>query len=292
MSLQDLVKAKTVLLDGAMGTALMKRGLPPGMPGERWNLENPEAVRDVHAAYIGAGSDVVQTNTFGGTTLRLASHGLENRFEEINREAVRVAREAAGDDHIVAGNLGPSGLFMPPVGEADPGALEEAFTAQAEVLARAGAEAIFIETMLDLEEALLALRGAKKGAPGLAVSVCMIFEKKKKGFFSPMGNRPADSAKRLADEGADLVGANCSMGSVEMLEMASDMISAVEIPVVMKPNAGLPETKGTEVVYRQEPDDFAKDLLAMVKMGARAVGGCCGTDERFIGALRTGLDAL
>jgi 5-methyltetrahydrofolate--homocysteine methyltransferase len=289
MSLFDGLRP--VLLDGAMGTALMKRGLPPGAPGEIWNLENPDAVKAVHAGYIRAGSDVVQTNTFGGTTLRLAGHGLESRFEEINREAVRVAREAAGD-RLVAGNLGPSGLFMPPVGKADPAALEAAYLAQAEVLAKAGVQAITIETMLDLEEALLALRGARQGAPGLPVSVCMIFEKKKRGFFSPMGNRPAEAAMRLADEGADLVGANCSMGSKEMLEMAVDLIAAVKIPVVMKPNAGLPETKGTQVVYRQEPDDFAGDLLAMVKMGARVVGGCCGTDERFIGALRRGLDAL
>ena len=289
MSRFDLFKDQVVLLDGAMGTALMKRGIPSGMPGERWNLDNPDTVREVHAGYIAAGSDVVQTNTFGGTTVRLESHGLSDRFEEINTAAARLAREAAGEDHGVAGNLGPSGRFLPPVGDAVPEALEAAYMAQAEVLARAGVDLISIETMLDLEEALLALRGAKRGAPGLPVSVCMIFEKKKKGFFSPMGNRPADSAVKLMDQGADLVGANCSMGSNEMLQMASDMIGAVKIPVLMKPNAGLPETVGLEVVYRQEPSDFAKDILAMVKLGARAVGGCCGTDERFIAAVRRGL---
>jgi methionine synthase I (cobalamin-dependent) len=143
---------------------------------------------------------------------------------------------------------------------------------------------------MDLKEALLALRGARTGAPGLPVSVCMVFEKKKRGFFSPMGDKPEDVARTLAAEGADLVGANCSMGSAEMREMAAMMVLEGGAPVVMKPNAGMPETVGTQTVYRQTPEDFAEDVLAMTGAGARVVGGCCGTDERFIAALRSLLD--
>jgi methionine synthase I (cobalamin-dependent) len=287
--LLDLLKTRVVLLDGGMGTALMKAGLQPGTPGELWNLENPDAVRGVHAAYFEAGSDVAQTNTFGGNPERLKSYGLSDRFEEINAAAVRLAREAAGPDRLVAGNIGPSGKFLPPVGDAVPEALEEGYAAQAEVLARSGADYIAVETMMDLKEALLALLGVRRGAPDRPVSMCMVFEKKKRGFFSPMGDKPGDAARALADEGADLVGANCSMGSAQMREMAASMVLEGGAPAVMKPNAGLPETVGAQTVYRQAPEDFAADVLAMTEAGARVVGGCCGTDERFIAALHRAL---
>jgi 5-methyltetrahydrofolate--homocysteine methyltransferase len=278
-----------VLLDGAMGTALMKRGLASGAPGEAWNLENPDAIREVHSAYIAAGSDVVQSNTFGGTRFRLEHHGLKDRIREINEAAVRIARDAAGEDHWVAGNIGPSGLFLAPVGEADPETIEEGYAEQARYLAEAGADYLSIETMLDLKEARIALKAARSAAPELPVSVCMIFEKKKRGFFSPMGDKPAESLRALAEEGADMVGANCSMGSKEMLEMLEGIELDLTVPLVMKPNAGLPEARGSEVVYRQEPADFAGDIAAIVRCGARLVGGCCGSDDRFIAAIREGL---
>jgi 5-methyltetrahydrofolate--homocysteine methyltransferase len=281
-----------VVLDGAMGTALMKRGLASGAPGEAWNLENPDAVREVHSIYIAAGSDAVQTNTFGGTRFRLEHHGLADRIGEINAAAVRIAREAAGDEIWVAGNIGPSGLLIAPVGDAEPDVLEQGYAEQARHLAEAGADYLSIETMLDLKEARIALKAAKSVAPDLPVSVCMIFEKKKRGFFSPMGDKPAESLRTLAEEGADMAGANCSMGSREMLEMLEGMELDLPVPLVMKPNAGLPETRGTEVVYRQEPADFASDILAMVRLGARLVGGCCGSDDRFIAAIREGLADL
>ena len=291
-AISERVKKQRVLLDGAMGTAMMNRGLEPGAPGELWNLERPDDVREIQGLYIAAGSDVIQTNTFGANRFRLEYHGHEDKIEAINTAAAHLAREVAGDKGMVAGNLGPSGVFLPPVGDGDPAAIEEAFTVQAEILARAGVDFISIETMIDLQEALIALRGARKGAPGLQVSVCMVFEKKKRGFFSPMGNKPGDAARTLTDEGADLVGANCSMGSVEMREMAPDFIAGAGVPVIMKPNAGMPGFEGEKAVYHQKPEDFASDLLDMVRAGARAVGGCCGTDDRFIAALRMGLDAL
>lgn len=287
----ERVRRKVVLLDGAMGTALMARGLPSGVPGEEWNLEHPEKVRAVHEEYLAAGSDVVQTNTFGGNPLRLAQHGLADRFEAINRTAARLAREAAGTEHLVAGNLGPTGLMLPPVGDGDPEAFEAAFAAQAELLARAGVDYLSIETMIDLEEALCAIRGAKRGAPGLPVSACMVFEKKPRGFYSPMGNRPEASMEALVEAGAILVGANCSMGSAEMLELTPVLVEAASVPVVVKPNAGLPRAEGGRVSYDQAPEAFANQVAAMADAGARAVGGCCGTDGRFIAALRRALRA-
>ncbi|MFH2001130.1 MAG: homocysteine S-methyltransferase family protein, partial [Planctomycetota bacterium] len=153
---------------------------------------------------------------------------------------------------------------------------------QARSLAQGGVDYISIETMMDLKEAVLALYGAKQGAPGLPVSVCMVFEKKKRGFFTAMGDKPADSAWLLKEEGADMVGANCSMGSREMLEMVGEIMEAVSMPVVMKPNAGLPEMLDGQLTYKQAPEDFADDIRSMIAQGVRLVGGCCGTDERFI----------
>jgi 5-methyltetrahydrofolate--homocysteine methyltransferase len=291
-SLLARVNERVVLLDGGMGTALMEQGLPAGKPGELWNVERPESVRAVHARYIDAGCEVVQTNTFGGNLIRLESHGIADRFEEINQAGARLAREAAGEDRLVAGNLGPSGHMLAPLGDLEPEDLEQAYKAQAEVLASAGVDYISIETLLGLEEALIALRGARAGAPDLLVTVCLVFEKKKRGFFSPMGTTPGEAALHLSEAGADLVGANCSMGSEEMAEMAPEMVSKAGVPVVMKPNAGLPEMEGTRTVYKQPPESFVRDILSMVRSGVKAVGGCCGTDERFMAALREGLDAL
>ncbi|MBU0754178.1 MAG: homocysteine S-methyltransferase family protein, partial [Planctomycetes bacterium] len=167
ISIKELVKERVVLLDGGMGTSLMKQGLASGKPGESWNLEKPEAIQTVHAGFFNAGSLVAQTNTFGGTGIRLENHGLAGQAREINQAAVMIARRAAGDDRWVAGNIGPSGRFLPPVGDGDPEILEAAYAEQAGWLAEAGADYISIETMLDLKEARIALKAAKQGAPGL-----------------------------------------------------------------------------------------------------------------------------
>jgi 5-methyltetrahydrofolate--homocysteine methyltransferase len=290
-SITELLKSRVVLLDGGMGATLMARGLELGKSPELWNVERPDAVREVHAEYLAAGSDLVQSNTFGGSPFMLARHGLEDRTVELNREGVRVAREAAGEDRLVAGNIGPSGVFLAPVGDADPAALEEGYARQAAALAEGGADYISIETMMDLREALCALRGALS-ATSLPVTVCVTFDRKKRGFFTMMGNSPEDCIAALSDAGAAAVGANCSIGSDAMLELCPQLVEAARLPVIVKPNAGLPDTEEGRPVYRQDPADFARDMAAAVRLGARAAGGCCGTDARFIAALKKELDAI
>jgi len=284
------MKTRTLLLDGGMGTALMARGLAGGQLPELWNLERPDVVREVHAAYVAAGSDVVQTNTFGGNDAILSTHGLAARMEEINAAAVRLATEATAEHpgRYVAGNIGPSGGFLPPVGDADPDALEEMFSRQAAALASAGADYISIETMSDLREALCALRAARQ-ATRLPVTVCLTYQKTKRGFFTLMGTPPGDAARALADAGADAIGANCSIASDLMIELCPTLAGASGLPVIVKPNAGMPELDGDQAIYRQEPEAFARDVAPMAWAGAAAVGGCCGTDERFIAALRDAL---
>jgi methionine synthase I (cobalamin-dependent) len=283
LTLAERLRAGAVLLDGGMGSALMAGGLPPGAPPELWNLERADAVRAVHAACLSAGSMVVQTNTFGASRVVLARHGLAQQVEEINRRAVAIARSAAGPDRLVAGNIGPSGALLAPLGQASAEELTAAFAEQAQALASAGADYLAVETMMDLQEALCALRGARQ-ATDLPVTVCLTYERRARGFFTLMGNRPADSARALADGGATAVGANCSIGSAEMVALVSELVAASPVPVIAKPNAGLPDLEGGVAVYRQTPEDFADDMAAMVRAGARAVGGCCGTDARFIAA--------
>ena len=219
--LAQLWGASTVLLDGGMGTALIARGLTGGGCSELWNVKRADDVLAVHVGYLAAGSVAIQTNTFGGTALALASHGLASEMETLNREGAYIARRAV-EEHgaggrIVAGNMGPSGRFLPPVGDVKLDELTDAFAAQAAVLAAAGVDYIAIETMSDMEEALCALRGVRR-ATDLPVTVCLTFECRPRGFFTVMGNPLQGAAKTLADAGADAVGANCSIASDDMLE--------------------------------------------------------------------------
>lgn len=276
-------------LDGGMGSALIAKGLKQGQPPERWNIEHPDRVEAVHASYVAAGAEVIQTNTFGGNLLVLAQHGLDGQMAEINAAAVRIARRAVGQathpvPRLVAGNIGPSGQLLSPVGDADPDALTESFARQAAALEAAGADLLAIETMTDLREALCALRGAL-AATSLPVTVCLTFDRKKRGFFTLMGDRLEDAVKRLAEAGATAVGANCSVGSAVLLEATPLLVATCPVPVIVKPNAGLPELTADGLVYRQEPEAFARDMAAAARIGAAAVGGCCGTDARFIAAL-------
>lgn len=290
-SITELLQHRVVILDGGLGSSLIALGLESGRNPTLWNLEQPDRVREVHAAFIASGSDVIHSNTFGANRFVLKNHGLEDRMEEINLAAARVAREAAGEDRLVAGNMGPSGLLLEPLGEAEPAALEAGFSHQAAALEAGGVDYLSVETMMDLNEAVCALRGALS-ATRLAVTVSMTFDRKKRGFFTMMGNTPETCMKTLADEGAAAAGANCSIGSDDMVGLCPHLLEASGIPVIVKPNAGLPAIEDGRPVYEQDPEDFTRDIAAMVRLGARAVGGCCGTDARFIAAVKAEVDRI
>lgn len=287
----ELLAGETVLLDGGMGSSLILQGLADGGCTELWNLEHPERVRAVHEGFLRAGSDVVQTNSFGANALALARHGVENGTAEINLAAARIAREAtlAVGHGLVAGNIGPSGLFRPPVGTATVEQLQGAFTAQARALADGGVDYFSLETFSDLEEARIAI-AAIRTVSELPITACLTFDRKKRGFFSLMGDTPAKAFDTLSAAGACAVGANCSIGSEDMLAGATEMLEAAPLPLILKPNAGLPAIEHGRPVYRQEAREFADHVSAMARQGASAVGGCCGSDQNFIAALRAELD--
>ena len=253
------------------------------MAPEAWLLESPDSVRGVHSAYVEAGSDLILTCTFGGTRTRLERSGLSDRVAEVNRRAVKLARDA--DPRFVIGDVGPTGEYLPPVGVGDVGRWAAGFQLQGEALIDAGVDAIHIETMSDIREAEAALDVIRGLTNDLPILVSMTFDRKKRGFFTVMGNRLVESLNRLRERGATVVGANCSITSGEMRDLAEEALGAIDGRLVFQPNAGRP-TPGEVVTYDQDPKDFAADLLPVVGGGAAAVGGCCGTDPRFIRELR------
>jgi methionine synthase I (cobalamin-dependent) len=287
--LRELARGRVVLLDGGLGSMLIAAGLAAGRAPEWWNLEHPDRVEAVHRAYFAAGSDVVHTNTFGGNPLRLAAAGLGGRCGEVNAAAVAIARRARRGAGLVAGDIGPTGHMLPPLGTATVEELGAAFREQAEALASAGVDLVSIETMSDLREARAAVEAAR--ATGFAVHASMTFEARPRGCFTIMGDPLVASLRALVDAGADAVGCNCSVTSAAMVAMVAQAAPAVAAPVSAQPNAGAPTVTPDGVVYDASPESFARDLAAMADAGAALVGGCCGTTPEFIRRARTVLDA-
>ena len=282
--LERLASNAPLLLDGGLGSMLIARGLAGGAPPEAWVLDRPDELRAVHRAYVEAGSEAIHTCTFGANPIRLATCGLGERFGAIQGAAVALARDAG--PRFVLGDVGPTGEYRPPVGTGDPVEWREAFLAQGRLLAEAGVDALHVETMSDLTEALVALEALREAAPGVPVLVSLTFDRKRRGFFTAMGDPLAASLRRLADAGADAVGANCSVTSEDMRALAAEAVGAVAVPVVLQPNAGQPRLTAAVPCYDQSPAAFAADMAFAAGLGAGAVGGCCGTDPAFIAALR------
>jgi 5-methyltetrahydrofolate--homocysteine methyltransferase len=287
--LRARLEGEVLLLDGGMGSLLMAAGLERGHAPESWVLERPARVEAAHRGYVQAGSDIIQTNTFGGSAPKLRAGGFDGRCREINLRAVEIARRAAGSAALVAGDVGPTGLMLPPVGQATVEELRQGFGEQAIALAEAGVDLISIETMFDLREALAALDAAR--ATGVSVLASMTFEARKRGFFTIMGDPLANSLVALAEAGADAVGFNCSVTSEVMVAMVEEARRTVTVPIVAQPNAGMPRVTPEGTVYGESPDAFASGVVALVNAGASLVGGCCGTTPEFIARARAALDA-
>jgi 5-methyltetrahydrofolate--homocysteine methyltransferase len=287
--LAALSRERVVLLDGGLGSMLIAAGLAAGRAPEWWNLEHPDRVASVHRAYAEAGSDIVHANSFGANPLRLAAAGLAGRCREVNTAAVEIARRACAGRALVAGDIGPTGHMLPPVGTATIEELRDAFREQVTALANAGADLFSIETMSDLREACAAVEAAR--AAGLAVIASMTFEARTRGSFTIMGDPLVPSLAALAAAGADSVGCNCSVTTAEMLPMVREAAAALPVPLAAQPNAGPPRVTPEGVVYDASPLVFARGLTAMVEAGARLVGGCCGTTPEFIREARAALNA-
>jgi 5-methyltetrahydrofolate--homocysteine methyltransferase len=277
--------------DGAWGTQLMQRGLPEGQPPEWIALERPEVIEEVARRYVDAGADLVTTDTFGGSSLRLALHGLEAERERINRQAVEAVRRAVAGKALVSASVGPTGRLLEPLGDATPEAVHAAFAEQVAVLAAAGADLVCIETMSDLTEATLAVRAARERAPDLPVIATMTFEPNPRGYFTVMGVSVEKAVGGLLEAGADVVGSNCGTGMEDMIGIARELTRTAQLPVAVQPNAGLPETRDGAVVYNESPTAMAARVPELLDLGVSLIGGCCGTTPEHIRALRQAVDA-
>jgi len=280
----ELAKKRTVIFDGAMGTMLIAAGLKAGETPEVWNLEKPSLVADIHRKYYDAGSDVVHTNTFGGNAIKLADRGLSDKMEPINVEAAKLAREACPSGKFVAGDIGPTGKLIKPLGDLVIEEAEEAFFRQTQALLKGGVDLISIETMFSLQEALAALRAAKR-LGDVTVIAALTFNRTKKGFFTMMGEAVSQAVSAFEEAGADVIASNCSLGSRDMIDLTKELRAATRKPILVQPNAGKPVTQKGVTSYQQTPAEFAQDGKEIRNSGADMIGGCCGTDPEFIRAL-------
>ncbi len=279
--LHDLLRQeRTLILDGSWGTALSQRGCSKGCP-ELWNDQYPDAIRQLVRDYEQAGSDIILTNSFGGSPFKLAGYGLEDRTEELNGKAARLSREAASDKVAIMASVGPTGVFLEPIGPVTEAEMRAAFRRQIAALLRGGVDGIVIETMSALEEALCAVQAAKDEGVE-AVTVTMTFERKKKGMVTMMGVEAAHAAEALTEAGCTAVGANCGSGIEDMVEVIKEMRKTVSTPLWAKPNAGLPEVRDGETVFPESPEEMAGKYRQLIEAGARFIGGCCGTTPEHI----------
>ena len=271
-----------LIADGATGTTLQQMGLPSGAAPERWNLENPDAIRALHRGYVEAGSDLILTNTFGGSRLRLEMEGLGDQVREINLAAGRLAREVASDEVMVLGDVGPTGQLMEPMGTLTYDDAVAVFAEQAAALAEGGVDAILIETMSDLNEAKAAIEGARQ-VTELPILVTMSFDTHGRTM---MGVKPVDAVKELWAMGVDAVGANCGRTLSENLEAIQQMRKALpEATLMAKPNAGLPRMEGIESVYDVTPEIMADYAEKFAALDVKIFGGCCGSTPEHIKAV-------
>jgi 5-methyltetrahydrofolate--homocysteine methyltransferase len=286
-SFADLLAERPVLLaDGATGTNYQDMGIEPGVAPEEWVVDAPERVRELHRRFVEAGSDLVLTCSFGATTPRLADGPLAGRTTEVNIRAAGLAREAVGDDRLVAGSMGPTGQLIEPYGVLTREVCVEAYAEQAQALAEGGVDLLVLETFFALEEALWAIEGVQ-GVTDLPLVASFSFDQ---GTHTMMGVSPADVVAAVEPLGVAALGANCGRSLDDTDAIVAEFLAAAPgIPLWVKPNAGVPRIVGDAVVYEAGPEALAEHVRAYADRGARIVGGCCGSTPEHIAAVARAL---
>jgi len=284
--IQRLKREKILVSDGGVGTMLMELGLKPGDAPESFNILHPEVVEKIAALYLEAGADIITTNTFGGSPLRLSFYSLEDKTEEINRNAVLSARKAIANRAYISASCGPSGRFLKPHGDIEPEQMYDSFQRQIKVLVASGVDIICVETMTDLREAELAIKAAKTVAVSTPVIATMTFDSTPRGFYTMMGVSIEKAASGLEKAGADVIGSNCGTGIEDMIGTAREFKKQSKLPLIMQPNAGIPTTQGGKPVYPETPEFMAEKAKEFVSIGVSVIGGCCGTTPEHIRAIR------
>ncbi|HKZ54376.1 MAG TPA: betaine--homocysteine S-methyltransferase [Anaerolineales bacterium] len=287
---QLLQQQPTVLADGAMGTRLFDLGLQFGAAPEMWNLEHPQRVQEVHESYLQAGAKILLTNTFGANRFRLALHNLQPRVRELNLAAAAIARsavEARAPDALVAGDIGPSGGILAPLGDMEYTDAVAGFAEQAAALVEGGVDVIWIETLSALEEMQSAIEGVRQVAPDMPIIATMTFDTHGRTM---MGVTPEQAASALPGMGAMAIGGNCGNGPDEILAVIEKMRGvAPQAVLVAKANAGIPRWEAGRSLYGAGPDDMAEYALGVAGAGARIIGACCGSTAEHLKAMAVAL---
>jgi len=288
----DRLKQGEILVsDGAWGTFLHSKGLKPGQCPELWNIEHSEEVFDIAKSYTDAGADMVETNSFGGSSFKLAHYGLSSRASEFNEAAAAISRKAAGDK-LVLGSVGPTGKILM-MGELTPEEMYESFKEQVIALEKGGVDAIIVETMTDLEEAVLAVKAAKENT-SREVICTMTFQQTPEGEFrSMMGVSPTEMVAGLIPEGVDIIGANCGNGIEGMIQIVREIRACnPDIPVLVHANAGMPVFRDGVTLFPETPEQTAGFVKAIIDAGVNIIGGCCGTTPEHIRQITKAVNEL
>jgi 5-methyltetrahydrofolate--homocysteine methyltransferase len=294
-SLLAALRDRVLLADGAMGTEIQQAGLESGGCGEAWNLDHPERVLAIQRRYVEAGSDVLLSHTFGACRIMLDRHGEGERTAEINRAAVRIARQALAGTGYVLGDIGPFGGLMEPYGDIASTTVERAFQEQARALVAAGADGIIIETQTAFEELAIGIAAAREAGAAVVIgSIAFDRMVEEDDVRTMMGISPEQAAEFMAERGCDVAALNCGTG-IDMT-MAARIVAryraSAGLPVMVQPNAGQPVLEDMKVVYKETPDEMAAGLPALLEAGPRIVGGCCGSTPAHIRRFREILDRV
>lgn len=284
-----LEEGRLILGDGAMGTMLQAAGLSSGAAPELWNIINPDKVQAIHQSYVNAGSKIIETNTFGGNSIRLRQHSLQDKIKEINKAGVRLAKEAAEPaGALVAGCIGPSGKLLKPFGDLTPEKAEEVFAEHAAILSESGADLLIIETMSDLREISAAIKGAQS-VTDLPIAATMTFDT---NYHTMMGVSPKKAVESISQMGVRIMGANCGNGPFEIEKVVAEMAQCRPKGafLIAQSNAGRPKCKDGIIQYDGTPEIMAEYAIKMRALGVNIIGACCGSTPEHIGAMRVALE--
>ncbi len=278
---ERVLSGEILVSDGAWGTMLHSKGLKMGECPERWNIERRADVLDIARSYVAAGSDMIETNSFGGSKFKLEYYGLGERVVEVNKIAAEISREAAGERVYVFGSVGPTGKMLL-TGDVTEEELYNCFKEQSEALEAGGSNAIAAETMFDLDEAKCAIKAAKENTK-CEVICTMTFDASETGFHTMMGTTPEAAAEALIEAGADIIGTNCGNG-IENMVGITKLFRTVDknIPILVQANAGLPIIVEGKTVFPETPGEMSKWINPLIDAGANIIGGCCGTTPDHI----------
>ncbi|UCG06017.1 MAG: homocysteine S-methyltransferase family protein [Desulfobacterales bacterium] len=285
--IESLIQGGIVVTDGSWGTQLQKKGIKRGECPDSWNLKHPDWVAEVARGYVDAGSQVILTNTFQSNRLSLARFDLGDQAVEITTRGVEISKKAAGDKAYVFASIGPCGRMLL-TQETTEDELQAVFEEQANAIAKAGADGIIVETMIDIVEAKIAATAAKQ--TGLPVIASMVFDAGENKDTTLMGNTPEQAVEELTQVGVDGIGANCGQGIEGYIPICKRLRQATDLAVWIKPNAGLPEVEDEKTIFYTTAQGFAKYVPELIQAGANFVGACCGSDQGFVKEIRRIVD--